>query len=118
TIPMQASYYFDAGKDRFNPSNLTSSGEHFRAGKPDNAASPISPDGTKLLVWHPGTRRAIIVRVNNAGPYWGAKRLIDLSRAGAERLGFAHAGVASVHVRVLEAPTRAEATYKRGRTYE
>lgn len=118
TLVMHASYYDDAGRDGYNPSNLTSSGEYFQSGKPDNAASPVLPDGTKVLVWHPGSKRAIIVRINNAGPYWGSKRLIDLSRAGAERLGFTHSGVATVHVKVLEAPTRAEATYRRGRAYD
>lgn len=118
TLIMQASFYDDPSKDSYNPRNLTSSGEYFRSGKPDNAASPILPDGTKVLVWHPGSKRAIVVRINNAGPYWGSKRLIDLSRAGAERLGFTHSGVSTVHVKVLEAPTRAEATYRRGRTYE
>jgi len=116
TMPMQASFYDDAGKDGYNPSNRTSSGEYFRSGQPDNAASPIFPDGTKLLVWHPRSLKAIVIRVNNAGPYWG-RRLLDLSRGGAERLGFTHSGTSTVHVKVLEAPTQAEATYRRNRTY-
>lgn len=114
TTTLKASHYDDAKKDRFNPSNLTSSGEYFRAGKPDNAASPIYPNGTKLLVWHPGTRKALAIRINNAGPYWGDRKL-DLSRAAAAALGMG--GVATLHVRVLEAPSHAEATYSKGRTY-
>jgi rare lipoprotein A (peptidoglycan hydrolase) len=116
TETVVASHYDDAARDRFNPRNITSSGEMFRSHMPDNAASPIYPDGTKLLVWHAPTRQAVIVRINNAGPYWG-KRKLDLSRAAAEKLGFAKQGVATVHVHVLEAPTAAEATYRRGRTY-
>ena len=114
TTTVKASFYDDPKKDRFNPSNLTSSGEYFRAWKADNAASPVYPNGTKLLVWHPGTRKALTVRVNNAGPYWGDRKL-DLSRAAAEALGMG--GVASLQVRVLEAPSKAEATYSKGRTY-
>lgn len=114
TTTVKASFYDDSRRDRFNPSNLTSSGEYFRAWAPDNAASPIYPNGTKLLVWHPGTRKAVKVRINNAGPYWGDRKL-DLSRAAAAALGMG--GVATLHVRVVEAPTKAEATYSKGRTY-
>ena len=116
TFVVKASYYRDARVDRFNPSNITSSGEYFRADRPDNAASPIFPDGTTLLVWHPGTRKAVIVRVNNAGPYYG-RRTLDLSKAAAAKLGYLHSGVATVHLRVLRAPTPAEARYRRGRRY-
>jgi rare lipoprotein A len=108
------SFYDRCGKDRYNPCGLTSSGEVFRADRPDNAASPIYPNGTRLLVWHPGNRRTLVVRVNNAGPYWGNRKL-DLSRAAAQRLGVS--GVTSLQVKVLAAPTRAEATYQKHRTY-
>jgi hypothetical protein len=69
-----------------------------------------------LLVWSPETERALIVRVNNAGPYWG-DRTLDLSRAAAEKLGFEGKGVAKVRVRVIRAPEPEEATYVRNRTY-
>ena len=116
TTTMKASFYNDAKSDRFNPSNITSSGEYYRSDRPDNAASPIYPDGTKLLVWHPASKKALVIRINNAGPYWGDRKL-DLSYAAAERFGFIKSGVTTVQVRVLEAPTKAEATYKKGRTY-
>ncbi len=116
TTKLKASFYDDPKSDPYNPSNLTSSGEYFRADKPDNAASPIYPDGTKLLVWHPASGKALMVRVNNAGPYWGDRKL-DLSRAAAERLGITRGGVATLEVQVVEAPTKAEATYRRGRSY-
>lgn len=111
-----ASFYDDCKVDRFNPCTLTSSGEVFKPNRPDNAASPIYPDGTKLLVWNPKTRAAAIVRVNSAGPYHG-KRTLDVSRATAEKLGFKRAGVAQLHVQILSAPTLAESRYKKHRTY-
>ncbi len=113
---LHASHYDDPKKDRYNPSNLTSSGEWFRAGTPDNAASPKLPNGTVILTWNPATRQSAVLRVNNAGPYWGS-RTLDVSRAAAERLGFARQGVAKLHVEIVRAPTKEDVTYRRGRRY-
>jgi rare lipoprotein A len=113
---LKASFYDDPKNDRFNPSNITSSGAYFRSDKADNAASPILPDGTKAVVWNPRTKKAAMIRINNAGPYWGDRKL-DLSRAAAEKIGITTGGVGTVHLRVVEAPTKAEAGYQRGRTY-
>lgn len=117
TEHLATSFYDNCKRDRYNPCGLTSSGEVFRADRPDNAASPLYPDGTTLLVYHPGTRRAAVVRVNNAGPYSGNRKL-DVSRATAEKLGFRDRGVARLQVRVLSAPTKAEATYRKRRRYK
>ncbi len=114
---LHTSFYDDCKKDRFNPCGLTSSGEVFRANTPDNAASPIYPNGTVLLIWSPATKKSAVVRVNNAGPYWRGRKL-DVSKATAQKLGFAGQGVAHLKVRVLAAPTRAEATYKKRRRYD
>jgi rare lipoprotein A (peptidoglycan hydrolase) len=111
-----ASHYDDCSRDRYNPCGLTSSGERFHPDRPDNTASPIYPDGTTLLVWSPETKRALVVRVNNAGPYWG-NRTLDLSRAAAEKLGFEGKGVAKLRVQVIKAPEPAEAKYVRNRNY-
>ncbi len=116
TENLMTSFYDDCRRDSYNPCGLTSSGEAFRADKPDNAASPVYPDGTTLLVFNPATKKAAVVRVNNAGPYWGNRKL-DLSRSAAEKLGFKHKGVAKLQVKVLKAPTKAEATYSRNRKY-
>lgn len=113
---LKTSFYDDCSKDRYNPCGLTSSGEAFRPGKPDNAASPVFPDGTTLLLFNPRTKGAAVVRVNNAGPYWGRRKL-DVSRAAAEKLGFRKSGVADLQVRVIKAPSKAEATYKKNRRY-
>lgn len=111
-----ASHYGHCKQDRYNPCGLTSSGAVFQSSRDDNAASPIYPNGTKILVWNPATKRAAIVRINNAGPYWGT-RTLDLSRAAAGKLGFAHRGVARLWVQVISAPTLREATYRRHRIY-
>lgn len=116
TVVKHTSHYDDCAKDRFNPCGLTSSGEVFNPNRPDNAASPIYPNGTKLLVHNPTTKLSAVIRVNNAGPYWGS-RTLDVSRAAAERLGFAKQGVARLEIKVIRAPTRAEATYSRNRVY-
>jgi rare lipoprotein A len=113
---VRSSYYDDCRVDRHNTCGLTSSGEIFKPHLPDNAASPIYPDGTKLLVWHPQTKVAAIVRVNSAGPYH-SNRTLDVSRATADRLGFRRSGVATLHVQILSAPTAAEARYKKHRDY-
>lgn len=113
---IKVSYYDDPKRDRYNPSNVTSSGEYFRSDKPDNAASPIWPDGTRMLLWNPANKHTAVVRINNAGPYWGQRQL-DVSRATAEKLGFVKSGVATLQTRVVAAPTPAEATYRKGRQY-
>ncbi len=112
-----ASHYDDCSKDRYNPCGLTSSGERFHPDRPDNTASPIYPDGTQLLVWSPKSNRALVVRVNNAGPYWG-NRTLDLSRAAAEKLGFEGEGVANLKLKVIKAPEVAETQYKKNREYD
>jgi len=114
---MAASHYDSCARDRYNPCGLTSSGEPFAPDRPDNAASPIYPDGTIVLVWSPVTGEAAVLRINNAGPYWG-NRTLDVSIATAERLGFHNQGVANLVVRVLSAPSEEEAAYRRKRSYD
>lgn len=110
-----ASHYDSCSKDRFNPCGLTSSGERFAPERADNAASPVLPDGTIALVWSKYTKEAVVIRINNAGPYWGNRQL-DLSRAAARKLGIG--GVGEVTMRVLKAPTPAEARYAKNRRYD
>ncbi len=116
SVPLVASHYSDCRKDRYNPCGLTSSGERFRPDRPDNAASPIYPDGTVLLVRNPKTKATVVLRINNAGPYWGNRKL-DVSEAAAESLGFRHRGVAKLQTKILSAPNKKEARYSRRRKY-
>ncbi|HPG88485.1 MAG TPA: RlpA-like double-psi beta-barrel domain-containing protein [Hyphomicrobium sp.] len=116
-VTFKTSFYDDCKRDRYNPCGLTSSGEVFHPNDADNAASPIYPNGTVLLLRNPSNGESAVVRVNNAGPYWG-KRKLDVSRATAVKLGFKKQGVAALEVRVIAAPTKEEAKYKKNRRYE
>ncbi len=113
---VKASYYDDCRRDRFNPCGLTSSGALFEPHLADNAASPIFPDGSVLLVFNRQTGKAAVVRVNSAGPYHG-DRTLDVSRATATALGFERQGVAELEVSVLKAPNEEEARYRKLRRY-
>lgn len=113
---MYTSHYDSCERDPFNPCGLTSSGAEFRPDLPDNAASSVYPDGTIILVYNAASRTAAVVRVNSLGPFKG-NRLLDVSRATAERLGFAGAGVAQLFVTVLKAPTHKETRYQGWRKY-
>jgi rare lipoprotein A len=111
-----ASYYDSCHRDPLNPCGLTSSGTVFRADLPDNAASPLLPDGTVILAYNPKTGDASVLRITNAGPYSGERKL-DVSRAAAEKLGFRKQGVAGLVISVLQSPTMTEASYARRRVY-
>ena len=56
--------------------------------------------GTKLRVTHLANQRSVVVVVNDRGPFIKG-RVIDLSRAAAERLGFIESGLAEVRVDIL-----------------
>ena len=73
------------------------------------AAHPTLPLNSLVQVTNLENGREIIVRINDRGPFVG-ERLIDLTRAGAELLGYERAGHARVHVRYLgPAPRRVSA---------
>lgn len=111
-----ASFYDDCRHDRLNPCGLTSSGAVFRSDLPNNAASPLFPDGTIILAYNPKSGDASVLRITNAGPYSGERKL-DVSRAGAESLGFKNEGVVHLVVSVLKSPTLDEARYVKYHVY-
>ena len=61
------------------------------------AAHKTLPFGTKLEVCY---QRCTTVRINDRGPYIGAREL-DLSYGAAKDIGLIHPGVAPVNVRFL-----------------
>ncbi len=82
----QASYYAHRGR--------TASGAHVGA---LTAAHRTLPFGSKVRVTNLHNNRSIVVTVNDRGPFTRG-RVIDVSVAAADSLGFRSAGVA--HVRV------------------
>lgn len=91
----QASWY---GK-RFQ-GRSTASGEPFDI-KKWTAAHRTLPFQTLVRVVDNDTRKSVVVRINDRGP-WSDGRIIDLSRAAAEDLDMIDRGVVSVTLEVLE----------------
>ncbi len=77
----------------------TASGERFDMSAL-TAAHPAMPFGTRVRVTHLASGRSVIVRINDRGPFRGG-RILDLSRAAAERLGMIATGTARVRVEVV-----------------
>jgi rare lipoprotein A len=74
------------------------------------AAHPTLPFGTKVEVLNLANGKSVVVRINDRGRFSGG-RIIDLSRAAAEKLDFIRDGVAPVRVSVLgNVPVRLKGT--------
>jgi len=76
---------------------LTANGER-AAASGLTAAHRTLPFGTKVLVTNRQTGRSVVVRINDRGPFV-AGRIIDLTPAAAQALGFS--GLAHVTVDVV-----------------
>jgi rare lipoprotein A len=85
-----ATYYWHSQK--------TASGETYR---PDGmtAAHRTLPFGTHVRVTHVRTKRTVIVRINDRGPFTRGV-VIDLSRGAAQALGMLAEGMATVQVQI------------------
>jgi rare lipoprotein A len=66
------------------------------------AAHRSLPFGTILRVTRKDGGQVVYVRVTDRGPFGPRGRILDLSRAAAERLGMIRAGVVKIKVEVLE----------------
>jgi rare lipoprotein A len=93
----RASYYHDslagnrtAGGDIYDPRAMTAAHRKLAFG---TIVDVVRPNG-----------RFVRVRINDRGPFAGHKRIIDLSRIAAERLGMIRAGVVDVALYVIERP--------------
>jgi rare lipoprotein A len=91
----EASYYSDTlhGKK-------TASGEPYDRGAL-TAAHKTWKLGTMVRVTNVGNGKSIVVRINDRGPY-AKGRIIDLSRAAAEKLDFIKKGVTEVKLEIVE----------------
>jgi rare lipoprotein A len=65
------------------------------------AAHRTLPFGTLLAVTNLDTGCSVMLRVNDRGPYHGA-RILDCSKAGAEELGFIEDGVARIKWEIID----------------
>ncbi|QBF25322.1 septal ring lytic transglycosylase RlpA family protein [Pseudomonas tructae] len=80
-------------------------GKRTASGEPFNqhgmtAAHRSLPFGTRVKVTNLNNERSVVVRINDRGPH-SRGRLIDLSRAAAEKLGMIRSGTARVRVQSL-----------------
>jgi rare lipoprotein A len=91
----QASFY----NDKFN-GRKTASGEIFNQKKLTAACNKL-PLGTKIKVTNIGNGKSVIVKVNDR-LHPKMKRIVDLSKAGAKKIGLTTAGVTRVKVEVIQ----------------
>jgi len=92
----KASFYAD--KFEGHP---TASGEKYKHNKLTGAHKTL-PFGTIVRVTNIANGNTVNVEINDRGPYVD-ERIIDLSRAAAEKLGFVNLGIADVKIEVVDA---------------
>ena len=91
-----ASYYADAHQGR-----RTANGERFDM-HALTAAHRTLPFGTRVKVTNLDNGRSVVVRINDRGPYVKG-RVIDLSKAAAQKLRFLDRGTTRVRLEVVSA---------------
>lgn len=94
TYTGQASYYGKKFQGR-----STASGERFNYHKL-TAAHPSLPFGTKVKVTNLRTRKSVIVRINDRGPF-KKSRIIDLSRGAFSKIASIGTGTIRVKLEVI-----------------
>lgn len=91
-----ASWYRERRLLRSGPTAL---GEPFRARRMEGAHKTL-PIPSRVRVTNLENGRQIVVRLNNRGPF-APGRVIDLTPAAADRLGFRQQGLAPVRIELL-----------------
>ena len=79
--------------------NLTANGELYY-GDQLTAAHKTLPFGTRVRVTNPVTGQSAVVRINDRGPYIGAREF-DLSHHAAQAVGLIKPGVATLRFEIL-----------------
>ncbi len=74
----------------------TSNGERFDMNMM-TAAHPTLPIPSYARVTNLANGKQVVVRINDRGPFHG-KRVLDVSKAAAQKLGFIHTGMAKVRI--------------------
>ena len=90
----------------------TATGELYNS-KGSTAAHRTLPLGTTIRVTNLKNRKNVLLRVNDRGPH-NNKRMLDVSRAAAETLGFLRSGTAQVRVEVVSFPKSSHAGARNG----
>lgn len=109
-LARQATHAAVAARHGFTQSGVASWYGHDFAGKRTSSgvrfdpmkltcAHRTLPLGTRLLVTSQETGRSVVVTVNDRGPYAAPNRIIDLSRAAANRIGMVQDGLSTVTLR-------------------
>ena len=91
SLRAKATYYWH--------SQRTASGERFHA-EGLTAAHRTLPFGTQVRVTHARTKRSVVVRINDRGPFTRGIA-IDLSRGAARQIGMLAEGISPVEIQVL-----------------
>lgn len=78
----------------------TASGEKYRHNKLTGAHKTL-PFGTKVRITNLANDKTVEVTINDRGPYVEG-RIIDLSKAAAEELGFLNNGIADVKLEIVD----------------
>jgi rare lipoprotein A (peptidoglycan hydrolase) len=94
----QASYY----SNRLS-GNTMAGGQPYDPNLP-TAAHRTLPFGALVRVVRIDGGQSVVVKIADRGPFGNKRRIIDLSRSAAARLGILRAGVAEVRVEVLALP--------------
>ena len=76
-----------ASGERMNPAKLTAAHRSMRF-------------GTKVQVTNARNGKSVVVRINDRGPF-AKKRIVDISRAAAEKIAMVRAGRAMVRLELL-----------------
>ena len=79
------------------------------------AAHRTLPISSRVRVTNLANGKSVVVRINDRGPYHG-NRVMDLSKAAAQELGFIRTGTAQVKIEQItaDAPTRKEQNRRSG----
>jgi rare lipoprotein A len=91
----KASFYADKFEGK-----PTASGEKYKHNKLTGAHKTL-PFGTKVRITNVANNESVEVTINDRGPYV-EDRIIDLSKAAAEKLGFVNQGLAEVKLEVID----------------
>lgn len=86
---------------KFFQGRTTASGEPYNQNAMTCAQRNL-PLGSLIRVTNLRNNRSVVVRVNDRGPV-PQDRVVDLSRAAAERLGFSQKGLAPVKIELVQA---------------